>query len=623
MTEDDIISMYRNVSSENTRYYQSHVYDNWYIFRGNIVDLKRAIEAWERTRPKYLMFDHGGVLDGALIEQENITAQDLVLQRNEFGYHQVLKNGVEIVKIINKLVYKHGYQVAFHSANNSSDQLKLFNQIKKACLSNYGDSLDFPRVVGMVATTEDDYLNAGDYYPQISKAEFYAPSIIYIPSYNNSTDPSHSGKAPHRRALERLLDIPVSERGSHIVFDDGQPIVEKAKEEGYQAYLIEKGTSLLQALETVLAQVESKEQQNASEIISGNKSFSSETSKNKVLYSRILAQRPMVKINGNVQYLSSGTSMSHAGGKVVGLFENTWMRACGVASLEKDGSRKINKMGNIDLLRDVDEERGLFDLAVTKTIRTAIPEFNQVSLNSFYEELMKITGEDESMVRRGICSSLGKIAVEDLLLSGALSKISPFFTKTTVGKVIRQKGIEKYGIIEICEALDLDGKPIIIDYPEYSDPEFANLTDAHLPNNNLEKEQLQALKKNINLAILGKAEVLNAKNEMPVYTKNSYLGWMNIHTSGYRGITRFSHWYHGDSGINRARNLLEIANNPNVTYEEILTKLKQTFMESSSHKHSLSRYLVAQFNRTNQSFFDLEQLTDNEFEEQKSNFSFN
>ena len=62
-----------------------------------------------------------------------------------------------------------------------------------------------------------------------------------------------------------------------------------------------------------------------------------------VLSSRILAKRPMVKINGNVQYLSSGTSMIHAGGKVVGLFENTWMRACGVGSLQKDGSRKINK----------------------------------------------------------------------------------------------------------------------------------------------------------------------------------------------------------------------------------------------------------------------------------------
>lgn len=205
-----------------------------------------------------------------------------------------------------------------------------------------------------------------------------------------------------------------------------------------------------------------------------------------VLSSRILAKRPMIKINGNVHYLSSGTSMRHAGGKVVALFENTWMRAAGVGSLQEDGSRKINKMGNIELSLDVDTDRSEFDLAVMNTIRTAIPEFGtQISLNSFYEELMKTTGENESMVRRGVSSSLGKIAVQDLLLSGALSKDSPFFTQTTVGKAIRQKGIEKYGFIEVQEELDLIGKPVIIDYPKDSDPDFIKLNDSHLPNNDL------------------------------------------------------------------------------------------------------------------------------------------
>lgn len=204
------------------------------------------------------------------------------------------------------------------------------------------------------------------------------------------------------------------------------------------------------------------------------------------LSSRILANRPMVKINGNVQYLSSGTSMIHAGGNVVGLFKNTWMRACGVGKLQEDGSRKINKMGNIELLLDVDKERSAFDLAVIKTIRTAIPEFDtQISLESFYQELMQITGDDASLVRRGVSSSLGKIAAEDLLLSGALSKDSPFFTKTTVGKAIRQKGIEKYGIIEVREECDSTDVPVIVDYPAISDPDFDKLTDAHLPNNML------------------------------------------------------------------------------------------------------------------------------------------
>jgi hypothetical protein len=68
-------------------------------------------------------------------------------------------------------------------------------------------------------------------------------------------------------------------------------------------------------------------------------------------------------------------------------------------------------MGNIELLLDVDEDRSAFDFAVINTIRTAIPEFGtQISLNSFYEELMMLTGDNESMVRRGVSSSLGKIA---------------------------------------------------------------------------------------------------------------------------------------------------------------------------------------------------------------------
>lgn len=209
-----------------------------------------------------------------------------------------------------------------------------------------------------------------------------------------------------------------------------------------------------------------------------------------VLSSRILAERPMVRINGKVHYLSSGTSMAHAGGEVVSLFKNTWMRACGVAKSRKDGSRHINKMGNLTLSLDVDDDRDEFDSAVINTIRAAIPEFNtQESLLSFYKELGRITGENESLVRRGVASSLGKIAVEDLLLSGALSKKSPFFTTTSVGQTIRQRGIAKYGIIEVLAELDSNNNPSIVNYPEDADPDFENLKETHLPQNFLSSDR--------------------------------------------------------------------------------------------------------------------------------------
>jgi len=206
-----------------------------------------------------------------------------------------------------------------------------------------------------------------------------------------------------------------------------------------------------------------------------------------LLYSRILAKRPMVKINGKVYYLSSGTSMKEHGGEVVGLFKNTWMGVAGVACLEDDGSRKLNKRGHEKLTWFcLEEERELFDAYVIKTIQTALPRFTKKDLQILYQELMNITEENEIMVRGGLAASLGKIAFEDLLLSGALSQDSHFFTKTTAGKQIRQKGIETYGTILVNPELDVEfNRPVIVNYPPDSDPVFKNLTDTHLPNNDL------------------------------------------------------------------------------------------------------------------------------------------
>ncbi len=68
----------------------------------------------------------------------------------------------------------------------------------------------------------------------------------------------------------------------------------------------------------------------------------------KKLTSRVLASRPMIQINGKVYYLSSGTSMVHTAGQVVGLFTNTWMGVSGVGRLELTDQgkfRRINKTG--------------------------------------------------------------------------------------------------------------------------------------------------------------------------------------------------------------------------------------------------------------------------------------
>nr|MBA3535635.1 ankyrin repeat domain-containing protein [Tatlockia sp.] len=159
---------------------------------------------------------------------------------------------------------------------------------------------------------------------------------------------------------------------------------------------------------------------------------------------------------------------------------------------------------------------------------------------------------------------------------------------------------------------------------EQNPPEELSLPiqDQVIPQPELQPEsRIQALKKKINQAILGKSIIKNARTDLP--EENSYLGWMNINATGTRGLTRFSHWYHGDSGVQRARELLEIANDPDATYGEIQSALQKGFQESSYHKHSLSRYLVAQFNQINQNFIELEELGDDEFVGIKAKFNFN
>jgi hypothetical protein len=130
-----------------------------------------------------------------------------------------------------------------------------------------------------------------------------------------------------------------------------------------------------------------------------------------------------------------------------------------------------------------------------------------------------------------------------------------------------------------------------------------------------EEESKQYLINCINLAILGKSKVNNPSTDIPKLGADSYLGWMSANASGTRGWNRFSHWYHGDSGIKRARELLEVTNNRNSTYKQILEQLQKANGESSNNKHSLSRYLLSQLHRF--SFTEVEKINEDDFKEIK------
>lgn len=193
---------------------------------------------------RYLMFNHGGVLDGQVVQDiSGLTDNDLVLEYYDWGGAQVLKNGVDVVNYLNQLVNDHGYQVLFTSSNSEDDQLKLLEQLKNACSSK---DLNFPKVSGMAVYDESlKGTSSNNPIPYLTKKD-------QIPAVTWGAD-IQDGQASLRRALETQFGIDTQERKNHIVFDDGPTNVRAASAEGYQTYLIGDQISLDAALKQVLA----------------------------------------------------------------------------------------------------------------------------------------------------------------------------------------------------------------------------------------------------------------------------------------------------------------------------------------------------------------------------------
>lgn len=196
--------------------------------------------------PRYLMLDHGGVLDGEVCEVVP-KSNDLLLQTYDWGGYQVLKNGVQIVRNLKELVDKHGYKIVFHSKNKEEDQINLLEQLQAACFTK---AIEFPQVIAMAVCDVNRFENVDSTNPKITINQ---KNQIKITGYAKELD----GKACVRNALSNLLSIPedINARKKHIVFDDGASIVTMAKGEGYKAYLIghgEEKISLDDAVKEVL-----------------------------------------------------------------------------------------------------------------------------------------------------------------------------------------------------------------------------------------------------------------------------------------------------------------------------------------------------------------------------------
>lgn len=90
---------------------------------------------------------------------------------------------------------------------------------------------------------------------------------------------------------------------------------------------------------------------------------------------------------------------------------------------------------------------------------------------------------------------------------------------------------------------------------------------------------------------MGTEEIIEKIN---IAIKN-YLAWMNENAQGTRGLTRFSHWYHGGSGVGRAEELRKVANNSQSSDQDIVTKMVEVISKSSNAEHSLRNFLKKEF----------------------------
>lgn len=103
-----------------------------------------------------------------------------------------------------------------------------------------------------------------------------------------------------------------------------------------------------------------------------------------------------------------------------------------------------------------------------------------------------------------------------------------------------------------------------------------------------------------------KTEQLSQRiNSLPIETYleritvgiHNYLDWCSKNVSGTRGLTRFSHWYHGDSGIRRAQDLKKtIGKFFSLTADDhglVKSTIKEILQGSSNTRHSLARFVCS------------------------------
>ena len=180
--------------------------------------------------PTYLFIDHGGVLDGE-VSFEATTHEDLVLDDIDLGEgekaKQVLKKGVLLVKQLTELTQEYDYILVFHSKNTQQNQEEMLQKLQKACQVK---GLIFPPITAMAVYDRERYAKSTPDNPDVSVV--YQTTLIA--GYGQG---ELDGKSCVRKAITKALNIQL-DKNQQVILDDGPSVMEQAKKEGYQGFLI-------------------------------------------------------------------------------------------------------------------------------------------------------------------------------------------------------------------------------------------------------------------------------------------------------------------------------------------------------------------------------------------------
>ena len=175
---------------------------------------------------QYLLLDIPGVLEGeASLDPPG--ENDLLIRQNKDNSFQILKDGVQIIELLNILASKHNCEIFFHTRLNEDEQLRFLDSLVRACSNKHVKTM--AKVQRMFVWDPIVYKGFNPEAPAIINDR---PHGIWIAGYGKESEDKKSA----RICLSKLLGITESEYKTHFIFDASPSVVKAAEAEGWSAF---------------------------------------------------------------------------------------------------------------------------------------------------------------------------------------------------------------------------------------------------------------------------------------------------------------------------------------------------------------------------------------------------